>query len=278
VVAFCVLLCLVIVGVPVKAQSVRGSGELGVRAGDWIVYTYSYGIAPVAVHTEWVRVDFLGIDGKNVTMRGTLHLSDGTEPNETFTEDISGGMNNASWNGPIFDTLSGFLIPANSMKPTNASDPTGWASIKQIIATTDNGDGTYDINTSMEPCARIRDSGDVMVSPLDYEAERPYLGTLRTVVHAGFSNIFIENGPIGCFYDKQTGVLVETHCLGYSRTGADGWDALATDSNLWQSIEKVAGSAVLYILAIVAIAVLAVVAFILIRRRLRPPQHIETKP
>jgi hypothetical protein len=278
VVASCVLLCFVTVGVPVKAQSVRGSGELGVRAGDWIMYTYSYGIAPVATHTEWVRVDFLGIDGKNVTMRGTLHLSDGTELNETFSEDISGGMDNASWNGPIFDTLSGFLIPANSMKPTNVSDPTGWASIKQMMTATDNGDGTYDINTSMEPCARIRDSDSIDVSPLDWEGERSYLGTLRTVVHAGFSNIFIENGPVGCIYDKQTGVLVDTQCLGYSRTGADGWDALATDSNLWQSNEKAAGSAVLYILAIAAIAVLAVVTFILTRRRLRPPQHIETEP
>ena len=269
----CVSLVLMAVfGVLLNVPSVGGSGEIGVRASDWIVYTYSYGIAPVTVHTEWVRVDFLNIDGNNVTMRGTLHLSNGTEPNETFTEDISGNWSNASWDGPIFDTLSGFLIPANSTVPTDNTDPKGWASIGGAMRNVDNGDATYEINTSLEPCALIRDSGDVMISPLDYEVQRSYLGTLRTVVKAGFSNVFIENGPVTCFYDKQTGVLVETECLGYSRTGADGWDAIATDSSLWQSDSEAAGSAVLYILAIAATAVAVVIVFSMIRRRTRPPE------
>jgi hypothetical protein len=52
-----------------------------------------------------LKVEFLSVEGTNVTVRVTMHMSDGSEQNATMPVDVVGG-------GQAFG-LSGFVIPAN---------------------------------------------------------------------------------------------------------------------------------------------------------------------
>ena len=55
---------------------------------------------------QWLKVEFLSVEGTNATVRVTMHMDDGTEQNATAPVDIVGG------GGEAFG-LSGFVIPAN---------------------------------------------------------------------------------------------------------------------------------------------------------------------
>ena len=182
---------------------------IGVKAGDWIKYAYSYRESPETPYTEWIKVEFLSVEGTTVTIRGTIHLSDGTEQNETFTVDIADHMSLS--HAPVFDTLSGFVILANSTVGYMA-----W------IGMTDG-----------KPCARIKPPPHLFTccgSGIEGETERTYAGTSRTVVYAKYSTYVIEYGPLTCYWDRQTGVLVEV-----CNTRSDGWTAKAAETNMWKT-------------------------------------------
>jgi parallel beta-helix repeat protein len=81
--------------------------QVGVKAGDWIKCTYTISGWPSGTpYPEWLKVEFLSVEGINATVRVTMHMSDGTEPSQTMTIDVVAG-------GGTFQGLSGFVIPAN---------------------------------------------------------------------------------------------------------------------------------------------------------------------
>lgn len=79
---------------------------VGVKAGDWIKCDYTLTGWPAGTpYPEWLKVEFLGVEGTSVTVRVTIHMSDGTEQNATMPVDVVAG-------GQALG-LSGFVIPAN---------------------------------------------------------------------------------------------------------------------------------------------------------------------
>jgi parallel beta-helix repeat protein len=90
-----------------KVQPAKASGTVGVEAGDWIKYTYTISGWPSGTpYPEWLKVEFLSVEGTNATIRVTMRMSDGTEQSDTMTVDVAAG-------GGTFQGLSGFVIPAN---------------------------------------------------------------------------------------------------------------------------------------------------------------------
>jgi parallel beta-helix repeat protein len=88
-------------------QPVKASGTVGVKAGDWIKCTYTISGWPSGTpYPEWLKVEFLSVEGTNATIRVTMRMSDGTEQSDTMTLDVAAG-------GGTFQGLSGFVIPAN---------------------------------------------------------------------------------------------------------------------------------------------------------------------
>lgn len=86
--------------------AVSAPPQIGVKAGDWIKYTYTISSWPSGTpHPDWLKVEFLSVEGTNATVRVTMHMSDGTEQNATMPVDVVAG-------GQAFG-LSGFVIPAN---------------------------------------------------------------------------------------------------------------------------------------------------------------------
>jgi len=83
--------------------------QVGVKSGDWIKIEYTVSGWPAGQpYPEWLKIEFLTVNGTNATVRITMHMSDGTE--QTDTESINIGMGNQIMG------FSGFVIPANSKK------------------------------------------------------------------------------------------------------------------------------------------------------------------
>jgi len=82
-----------------------GNSLVGIESGDWVKYSVTIGnLLPGSVVPIWMKIDFLNVQGTNITEVFTLHYPNGTELNETETLDLTVG-------GSV---LPGFLIPANS--------------------------------------------------------------------------------------------------------------------------------------------------------------------
>jgi hypothetical protein len=73
-----------------------------VKAGDWIEYIVTYTGTPPEKHQTWVKVEILSVEGTNITLRGTVEYSDGTQETPTTTIDLEAGK-----------LGDGFIIPAN---------------------------------------------------------------------------------------------------------------------------------------------------------------------
>jgi hypothetical protein len=81
--------------------------QVGIKAGDWIKVEYTNTAWPSgAPYPEWLRFEFLSVEGTNATTRVTRHMSDGTEQSDTVPVDLATGS------GEAFG-LSGFVIPSN---------------------------------------------------------------------------------------------------------------------------------------------------------------------
>jgi len=90
----------------VNFQSVKAEVQVGVKAGDWIKHEYTIHEWPSGQpYPEWLKIEFLSVEGTNATVRVTMHMSDGTEQNDTVPITIGAG-------GEALG-LSGFVIPAN---------------------------------------------------------------------------------------------------------------------------------------------------------------------
>ena len=87
-------------------QLAQATGTVGVKAGDWIKYIYIINGAPPGTPLPtWLKVEFLSVEGTNATVRVTMHMTDGTEQNQTLTINIVTAKD--------LVTFSGFVIPAN---------------------------------------------------------------------------------------------------------------------------------------------------------------------
>ncbi len=83
-----------------------GAGFVGIKAGDWIKFEYSFTGWPAdQTYPEWLKLEFISIEGTMVTVRFTQHLSDGTEQSETATVDIFSNVE--------VPELGGIVIPAD---------------------------------------------------------------------------------------------------------------------------------------------------------------------
>jgi hypothetical protein len=81
--------------------------DVGIKAGDWIKLEYTIAGWPAGQpYPEWLKLEFLSVEGTRINTRATLHLSDGTEQNNTVPVDIVAG------GGEAFG-LSGAVISTN---------------------------------------------------------------------------------------------------------------------------------------------------------------------
>jgi len=80
--------------------------QVGVKASDWIKIEYTISRwTSGQPRPEWLKVEFLSVEGTKITIRVTMRMSDGTEQSDTVPVDVVAG-------GEAFG-LSGFVIPAN---------------------------------------------------------------------------------------------------------------------------------------------------------------------
>jgi len=78
---------------------------IGVTVGDWIKVEYEVTGWPAGEpYPEWLKLEFLTIEGTNATVLVTMHMSDGTEQSDTASTDIGEG------GGEAFG-LAGFVMP-----------------------------------------------------------------------------------------------------------------------------------------------------------------------
>lgn len=84
------------------------AGRAGMKAGDWIKLEYTFtgtGVPYGETYPDWLKLEFLSVEGTTVTVRVTQHLSDGTQQSDTATVDIASSIED-----PV---LAGILISAN---------------------------------------------------------------------------------------------------------------------------------------------------------------------
>jgi len=82
------------------------TGRVGIKAGDWIKLEYAFTGWPADVtYPEWLKVEFTDIEGTNVTVRFTQHISDGTEQSDTVSVDIVSGIE--------VHEIAAIVIPSN---------------------------------------------------------------------------------------------------------------------------------------------------------------------
>ncbi|MCJ7720209.1 MAG: hypothetical protein MUO36_01950, partial [Candidatus Hadarchaeum sp.] len=147
--------------------------QVGVNAGDWIKLDFAFSDAPPdELLPQWMKLEFLSVDGTAVTARVTMYMLDGTENSDNITVDVAAG--GGFFRGPsgVLRGLSGFVIPAN---------PKTGDQIKMGRRGDDN----------------VTIAG---------EDSRTYAGVNRTVVYASFSHYETE---LTYYWDKQTGVMVD---------------------------------------------------------------------
>jgi len=82
------------------------AGHVGIKAGDWVKLEYKFTGWPAGqTYPEWLKLEFLSVEGTIATVRYTQHVSDGTEQSDTAPVDI---MSNIE-----VSLLAGIVISAN---------------------------------------------------------------------------------------------------------------------------------------------------------------------
>ena len=80
--------------------------QIGVKAGDWIKLEYTISGWPAGQsYPEWLKLEFVSVEGTAATVWFTMHISDGTEESDTVPVYIGEGGEASG--------LSGFVISAN---------------------------------------------------------------------------------------------------------------------------------------------------------------------
>jgi len=82
------------------------AGHVGIKTGDWVKLEYTFTGWPAGqTYPEWLKLEFLSVEGTIATVRYTQHVSDGTEQSDTAPVDI---MSNIE-----VSLLAGIVISAN---------------------------------------------------------------------------------------------------------------------------------------------------------------------
>jgi hypothetical protein len=81
-------------------------GNVGIKAGDWIKLKYAFSGWPAGqAYPEWLRLEFLTVQGTIATVRFTQHISDGTEQSDNATINVVSNIE--------VPMLAGIVISAN---------------------------------------------------------------------------------------------------------------------------------------------------------------------
>lgn len=82
------------------------AGHVGIKAGDWVKLEYTFTGWPAGqTYPEWLKLEFLSVEGTIATVRFTQHVSDGTEQSDTAPVDIVSNIE--------VPLLAGIVISAN---------------------------------------------------------------------------------------------------------------------------------------------------------------------
>ncbi|MFC1911157.1 hypothetical protein ACFLXM_00585 [Chloroflexota bacterium] len=82
------------------------ASDVGIKAGDWIKLTYNLTGWPAGQpYAEWLKLEFLSINGTIANVRATAHISDGTEQSDSGPVDVVSGSE--------VPGLAGIVISAN---------------------------------------------------------------------------------------------------------------------------------------------------------------------
>jgi hypothetical protein len=82
------------------------AGDVGIKAGDWIKLTYNTTGWPAGQpYAEWLKLEFLSINGTIANVRATAHISNGTEQSDSGPVDVVSGSE--------VPGLAGIVIAAN---------------------------------------------------------------------------------------------------------------------------------------------------------------------
>ena len=102
-----ILLTIGMLSLAFNIELAKAEVQVGVKTGDWIKLEYTISGWPSGQpYPEWLKIEFLTVEGTNATVKVTMHMSNGTEQNATVAVTIG------AEGGEDFG-LSGFVIPAN---------------------------------------------------------------------------------------------------------------------------------------------------------------------
>jgi parallel beta-helix repeat protein len=198
---------------------------VGVKVGDWIKLDFTInGASSGTTLPQWEKVEFINVDGTNITVRTTRKMLDGTEQSDNITFDVAtGGGTFGGPRGPLGE--NGALGPPGENGAIGPQGPPGenmargagffmMLSRFVIPANSKTGDSIKMINYNT-----IKIAG---------ENSRTYGGVSRTVVYASSSQ---RGDNLTYYWDKQTGAIVEVHAVSgdVTETGE------VTETNIWQT-------------------------------------------
>jgi len=83
-----------------------GASHVGIKAGDWIKITYNITGWPAGQpYAEWLKLEFLSLNGTIANVRATVHISNGSEQSDSGPVDVVSGSE--------VPGLAGIAISAN---------------------------------------------------------------------------------------------------------------------------------------------------------------------
>jgi hypothetical protein len=167
----CILIVILFFAFSIASVSALGSSSFGGKSGDWAEYEWQDEMqAETGESSYFARIDFLSVEGANVTVNATLYTSTSSF-NETKTIDLtSQNADDDIMLEPMFNARV-YFIPAE----LNVTDPVYLGELY----------GTQNITG---------------------QTTNSYAGADRTVV---FTNFTLQGSNYYFYWDKQTGVLTE---------------------------------------------------------------------
>jgi hypothetical protein len=163
-----------------------------VKAGDWIEYDIRESLSVNSEYSQ--RLDFLSIEGSELTVQVTVIMLDGSQIHQNGTIDFGTSATNQDFSTYFLGSRA-YLIPAGS-------------------------EGNDSVYLGTEFGNRV----------IFGETTRAYAGADRTVV---YSNFTLKANQYLLYWDKQTGVLVEALVEATMSAGAVSNSLLVIGTNMW---------------------------------------------
>lgn len=132
--AFRTLLLCVALAIAISASALAQEYEVGVKPGDYWVYTIT-GYADY----DWIKIEVESVSGTLAVFRSTIHRTDGTELTGSFRVDILGGS-------AAYDPTFGGLLPGGQppvIIPSNLKTGDKIATPGMTITVVGEEEGSY---------------------------------------------------------------------------------------------------------------------------------------